>query len=618
MVANPSPTFGRTIPTVPNGVRVLEWDCGTVWPKLPPGGPVEPIHLGMNRNLIAALLSAAFLSLPLWAQFDNLVTSDDGSTVLFQSQWRLAGSGDGNLSKIYRWDSRGFTSVFSPVNPGLIAPPSATSPVITGDGAISGYLKYSGCSGNACSTNLYVPVLSGATLPSALAPDASLQISRSGRYLASGNTVLDRNTGTLQVVAAAGSGLAVGGRFGIGNNGGLLYVVVRKVFVISTVDLVLSSRPATTIVNSSAVYTAVVSAAENRVVYEISGNTSLIGRQLWSYDMNSGQSSKLEDFDFGTLIGLSQYQPTISNDGMRLVYRRKNPVSQEWEAVLRDYAAGTTTVLGQILASRGNFTITGDGKSAWIHGSDGRLVRIAIDTLAATDAGGRHAWVSQRTGAAVFGSYNHLFGGFPAGGRLGSPANLRVDLSGLDCPLLSASTQELGVQIPWEIRPGNLTITLRNSSSPFESVLAVNVVDLAPTFERGGLPSDSDPPVIVVHQDFLSLVTQRNPAVAGETVHLYMTGLGDVQPRPATGQTSVPLAVVSQRPFCSLVSAFPQSEAIAPVVFAGIAPGMIGIYQMDITIPVGYPPSLAALECFDRSDSGLTGDYTFIDIVGAR
>ena len=573
--------------------------------------------------MASALLSAAFLSLPLCAQFDNLVTTDDGSTLLFQSQWRVAGSGDGNLSKIYRWDSHGFTTVFSPVNSGLISRPFATSPVITGDGAISGYLKYAGCSGSACSNTSYVSVLNGATLPSSIAPPAvSLQISRNGRYLADGNTVLDRNTGTAQVVTAGASGgpppLPIGGRFGIGNNGGLLYLVLHQVFIVSTVDLVLSDRPATTIVNSSVVYTAVVSAAENRVVYEISGNTSLIGRQLWSYDMNSGQSTKLEDFDFGTFIGVTQYQPTISNDGMRLVYRRKNPTSHEWEAVVHDYAAGTTTVLGQILASGGNFTITGDGKSAWIHGSDGRLVRIAIDTLAATDAGGRHAWVSQREGAAVFGSYNHLFGGFPTGSGPGSPADLRVDLSGLACPLLNASTQELDIEIPWEISPGNFTLTLRDSSSPFESVLAVDVVDLAPAFERSGLPFDSNRPVIVVHQDFLSLVTQRNPAVAGETVHFYMTGLGDVRPRPATGQTSVPLPVAGQRPLCSLVSVFPQSEIIAPVLFAGIAPGMIGIYQMDVTIPQGYPPSLATLECFDQSNSGLTGDYTTMNIVSGR
>ena len=57
---------------------------------------------------------------------------------------------------------------------------------------------------------------------------------------------------------------------------------------------------------------------------------------------------------------------------------------------------------------------------------------------------------------------------------------------------------------------------------------------------------------------------------------------------------------------------------IAPVLFAGIAPGMIGIYQMDVTIPQGYPSSLATLECFDQSNSGLVGDYTTMNIVSGR
>jgi len=48
----------------------------------------------------------------------------------------------------------------------------------------------------------------------------------------------------------------------------------------------------------------------------------------------------------------------------------------------------------------------------------------------------------------------------------------------------------------------------------------VNVVDLAPTFERSGLPFDSNRPVIVVHQDFLSLATQVNPMVAEEGARL--------------------------------------------------------------------------------------------------
>ena len=59
---------------------------------------------------------------------------------------------------------------------------------------------------------------------------------------------------------------------------------------------------------------------------------------------NASQATLLEDFDFGTYIGISQYQPAISNDGMRLLYRRMNTTTHAWEAVVRDYAAGATTV----------------------------------------------------------------------------------------------------------------------------------------------------------------------------------------------------------------------------------------------------------------------------------
>jgi len=153
-----------------------------------------------HRPFSARLFSACLCG----AHFDNLVTTDDGSTLLFQSQWRLAGSGDGNLSKIYRWDSRAFHYRVFAGESWTHLTAFRHRPGITGDGSISGYLKYAGCSGSACSNTSNVPVLSGATLPSSIAAAASLQVSRNGRYLAAGNSVWDRNTGTLQVVTQVG------------------------------------------------------------------------------------------------------------------------------------------------------------------------------------------------------------------------------------------------------------------------------------------------------------------------------------------------------------------------------------------------------------------------------
>lgn len=576
----------------------------------------------MIRNfLVSALLNTALLSFPLRAQFDNLVASDDGSVLLFQSQWRTAGSGDSNLTKVFRWDSHGFTTVFSPPNPGLISPPSASNPIISGDGTITGYISFPGCAGASCSTTSLSAVLSGATVPSSLPSAVQFQISRNGRYLASGTSVLDRSTGAVQNVQSSdpttNGALPVGGRFGIGNNGGVLFLVLHKVFIFSTVDLLLSDQPGTKIVNAPSVYTAVVSAAENRVVYEISNVMGQTDRQLWSFDMASGQSTLLEDIDFGTYIGISQFQPAISNDGMRLLYRRLNPSTHVWEAVVHDYASGAIMIVGTMLPSQNNFTITGDGKAAWLHRTDGRLVRIAIDTLAATETTGRHTWFAQREGAPVFGSYNHLFGGgFAATTEATLPPDLSVDLSGLSVPILTAATQQLDIQIPWETSPGNFTLTLRNTSSPFETVQAIDLAGAAPTFERLGFPSDAIRPPAIVHQDFRGLVTVTDPAAAGEIVHLYMTGLGDVQPRPPTGKTAPFLSVSNQRPLCWLLSPFSQTLTTAPVLFAGIAPGLIGMYQVDVSIPASTPSSLATMGCFDVGGSqGLAGDITSLYIV---
>jgi uncharacterized protein (TIGR03437 family) len=112
------------------------------------------------------------------------------------------------------------------------------------------------------------------------------------------------------------------------------------------------------------------------------------------------------------------------------------------------------------------------------------------------------------------------------------------------------------------------------------------------------------------------LVTAADPALPGEYVHAYMTGLGDVQPRPATGLPPSGLSVGS-RPLCWLGSPFVAQE-FAPVAFAGLAPGMIGLYQVDIGIPTDFAPSVAALNCVGQPAGGeLTGDSGTI-VIGRR
>jgi uncharacterized protein (TIGR03437 family) len=554
----------------------------------------------------------AFFVLGLHAQFDSLETTDDGSVLLFQSAWHLAGTNDDGLFRIFRWNSQGFGQVSQPATGQFLSPAYVNSPILSGDGKISGYSQVPGCSGTACVAIKATLVLNGANASAGLTPTANIYLSRNGRYLASANTVLDLSTGTTQNLT---SGIPVGGRYGIGNNGTVLLYVVHQAFIVSSMDLTLSTKPGQAIVNAPVVLNAVISAVENRVVYEIWGDTAAVHDQLWSYDVASGQSNKIAEIPLGTSLGISQFQPSISNDGSRLLYRRPRAAGG-FEIVVFDFNTGATTTLAQILPGASNFAVSGDGKSAWVHRIDGKLVRIAIDTLQTSEIPGRHAWMSQQEGAPVAGSYHHLYGGgFAPDDVSGSTGDITVDLDGLTFPIVSAKTGELDVQIPWGgPSPGQFPLRLRSASSPFESVLALDIENFVPTFERTGMPADPQRALIVAHQDFHGVVTAADPAIPGEIVHAYMTGLGGTQPIPPNGSPPAILSIASIRPVCSVAAPLGDPRPAA-VVFAGLAPGLIGIYQVDIAIPTGVSPGDDLLACADQVPAqGIAGDVGSLPI----
>jgi hypothetical protein len=105
---------------------------------------------------------------------------------------------------------------------------------------------------------------------------------------------------------------------------------------------------------------------------------------------------------------------------------------------------------------------------------------------------------------------------------------------------------------------------------------------------------------IVTHADG-TLVTADSPALPGETVVIYAYGLGQTTPMPKAGQSSpTPAATLSSPlylrfdftsnampspPFINRASAI---AAPAPI-FAGLTPGQVGLYQINVTIPSTIP-----------------------------
>src|SRR5947209_3949938 len=122
-----------------------------------------------------------------------------------------------------------------------------------------------------------------------------------------------------------------------------------------------------------------------------------------------------------------------------------------------------------------------------------------------------------------------------------SMAGAQVLLNGTPVPLLYATPGQLGIQVPVELSGATATMVVKvgaAASSPF----SVSIAPRAPalfTQNQGGTGAAA-----VTHVDG-TLVTESRPAIPGETVILYGTGLGQTSPPLLTGQ--VPALVQPQR-----------------------------------------------------------------------
>jgi len=89
-----------------------------------------------------------------------------------------------------------------------------------------------------------------------------------------------------------------------------------------------------------------------------------------------------------------------------------------------------------------------------------------------------------------------------------------------------------------------------------------------------------------------SPVTQANPAVPGETILVYGTGLGTVDPLTATqaeetGAKYKGPALNDPRAFVSSLA----GGSTANVISANLAPGMVGVYEVRLSLGLGTPAS---------------------------
>jgi uncharacterized protein (TIGR03437 family) len=162
-----------------------------------------------------------------------------------------------------------------------------------------------------------------------------------------------------------------------------------------------------------------------------------------------------------------------------------------------------------------------------------------------------------------------------------------VTVNGVAAPLFAVANvngqEQINFQVPWEFAlagPAMATVVVTNNglaSAPVQVPIAL--------MHAGMFLSD---PVFgaILHGQSLAPVTPSDPAAPNEVVILFATGVGPVSANPGTGNP----ALASPLSMCSVNITVTVSGQERPADFCGLAPGFVGLYQINFRLPANLTP----------------------------
>jgi uncharacterized protein (TIGR03437 family) len=176
-------------------------------------------------------------------------------------------------------------------------------------------------------------------------------------------------------------------------------------------------------------------------------------------------------------------------------------------------------------------------------------------------------------------------------------AGVQLRSGGIPVPIAGVSTSSVSYPVPWDLPDSPVEVEIWVSSagaSPFVSGFLVT--PSPPALFVSGTPTGMT--VIAAHDDFGSLVSTAAPARPGEIIHVYAKDLGVVNPAPPAGLPSPlqPLSPLSSPMACTIQANRNPAVGIE-LLYAGLAPGLSGVFQVDVRLPTSLPPGADSFHC---------------------
>src|SRR5262249_40745581 len=165
----------------------------------------------------------------------------------------------------------------------------------------------------------------------------------------------------------------------------------------------------------------------------------------------------------------------------------------------------------------------------------------------------------------------------------------------LVAPLQYAGPTQMNFQLPWGAPSGQQRIAVRRADTN-ELIAGGNLIvsGVAPGVFTSNYSGNGQ---AAVRNENQSINSASNPATIGSTISIYATGQGQVSPvvadgAPAPGgQLARPVGVptsdaqtcfATQPSVCVAIG-----SAFGTIQYSGLAPGFVGLWQINVTIPSG-------------------------------
>ena len=177
-----------------------------------------------------------------------------------------------------------------------------------------------------------------------------------------------------------------------------------------------------------------------------------------------------------------------------------------------------------------------------------------------------------------------------------------VTFNNIPAPLFFVSGTQINAQVPFELMAGagSVTVQVKRGSETSEAQ-PIGIAAVSPGVFS--LNQQGTGPGAILHADTFLPVTESDPVRPGEFLLIFCTGLGLVMPEVPSGDvapSTEPLARTLSTPLVN-IGGLP-----AQVSFSGLAPGFVGLYQVNVQVPAGVPAGTQEVEIIVDSVPGNT------------